>query len=52
MTDERWKQLMDNPDEAVLTEEEITQGWHFCYSEWDGLLVGPGMAENEMCTCQ
>ena len=35
-------------DEERLTAEEIAAGWHFCM-EWDGLLVGPGMEELEMC---
>ena len=33
-----------------LTQEEIAEGWHWCY-EFDGLLVGPGMREMESCTC-
>jgi len=50
MTKERWKLLMDE-DSIELTEEEISEGWHFCW-EWDGLLVGPGMKEIEVCNCQ
>lgn len=49
MTDERWKQLMAD-DSLPLTSEEISNGWHFC-SDWDGLLIGPGMKEVESCTC-
>lgn len=45
----RWQDLMNN-EELKLTEEEITNGWHFCYA-WDGLLVGPGMMEKEFCHC-
>lgn len=48
MTDERWKELMRAEDD--LTEEEIQEGWHFCW-EWDGLLVGPGMDEMDSCLC-
>lgn len=49
MSDERYKALMQN-DDVQLTEEELKQGWHYCY-EFDGLLVGPGMGELEFCTC-
>jgi len=35
-----------------LTSEEAEEGWHFCYSEWDGMLVGPGMLEYEICKCE
>jgi len=33
-----------------LTGKEIDEGWHWC-CEWDGLLVGPGMEELEVCRC-
>ena len=33
-----------------LTEDEVLDGWHFCF-EWDGMLVGPGMDEQDACTC-
>jgi hypothetical protein len=47
---DRWKYLMEH-EFALLTEEEINAGWHFC-PEWDGLLIGPGMAEYEsFCSC-
>ena len=36
MTNERYNQLMNNED-SELTQEEINQGWHFCF-EFDGLL--------------
>lgn len=49
MKNERWQLLMDD-DDAPLTAEEITLGWHFC-CEWDGLLVGPGMDELKYCHC-
>lgn len=26
--------------ELKLTQEEMAQGWHFCF-DWDGLIVGP-----------
>lgn len=49
MTDERWKELMEN-DDVPLTDKEMVEGWHFC-PEWDGLLVGPGMDEMDVCLC-
>lgn len=49
MSDERWHLLMKNDDEQ-LTDDEIEEGWHFCW-DWDGLLIGPGMGEMERCTC-
>jgi len=38
MTSERYRELWE-PD-AVLTAEELAQGWHWC-PEWDDLHVGP-----------
>lgn len=49
MTEERYKNLMENQKDE-LTSEEIQSGWHFC-NEFDGLLVGPGMGELECCQC-
>ena len=49
MTDERWSLLM-NDDSQNLTQEEISQGWHFCMC-WDGLLIGPEMEEVKHCYC-
>lgn len=37
-------------DTAMLTPEEVFDGWHFC-GEFDGLLVGPDMEEMQYCTC-
>lgn len=37
MTDERYNEIMDNPEES-LTQKEIDEGWHFC-QEFDFLLV-------------
>jgi len=48
MDKERWRYVMGNYD-AKLTEDEVKEGWHFCY-EWDSLLVGPGMPEGEVCS--
>ena len=49
MEDKRWKELELNP-ELNLTEVEIRERWHRC-PEWDYLLIGPGMAETEVCAC-
>jgi len=49
MTEQRWSNLM-NDDYLILSDSEISEGWHFCY-EFDGLLVGPGMGEVEFCNC-
>lgn len=48
MTDYRYNLLMEGP--ALLTEQELAAGWHFC-AEFDGLLVGPGMGELRLCCC-
>lgn len=48
MSGHRWTMLERKG--TGLTESEIQAGWHFC-NEWDGLLVGPGMIEQEACTC-
>lgn len=50
MSDERWNALMNDP-QAILTKEEMEQGWHWCY-DFDGLLVGPGMGEQQHCHCK
>lgn len=51
MAQERYKELMDEEKLLPLTKEEVEDGWHFC-SDWDGLLVGPGMDEyHEFCFC-
>jgi hypothetical protein len=34
-----------------LTPEEISQGWHHCYS-WNGKLIGPGFPEMNSCECK
>jgi hypothetical protein len=49
MNNERYWFLMNNDNEN-LTQDEISQGWHFCMC-WDGLLIGPGMEEVEHCYC-
>jgi len=52
VTPERWRALSEGDDVngPFLTPEEISEGWHFCW-DYDGLLVGPGMAEGT-CTCK
>ncbi len=48
MTDERYKEL-DESDLCHLTQEEVKQGWHYCF-EFDGLLRNSN-EENFKCTC-
>ena len=48
--DERWLDLMESMHQE-LTEEELEAGWHFC-PDFDYLLVGPGMAALECCSCR
>lgn len=50
MSSARYAELMDH-DSLQLTEEEKSEGWHFCYCDWDGLLIGPSMLEWDSCTC-
>jgi hypothetical protein len=46
MTDERWLHLEKTG--KGLTEDEMKEGWHWCY-EYDLLLMGPGMSGFENC---
>lgn len=48
MTRDHWAHLMAD-QEATLTEQEMSEGWHWC-NEFDGLLVGPGMMEKKFCS--
>lgn len=50
MTRERYTEVFEGNGE--LTKEEWDLGWHFCMTEWDGLLIGPGMPEFKHCCCQ
>jgi hypothetical protein len=50
MTKQRYLQLSEDLT-SKLTTEEMTEGWHFCMSEWDGLLIHPECPEYENCTC-
>ena len=36
---------------AMLTSQEIEEGWHFCW-DWDGLLIHKDDPEAESCTCR
>ena len=48
MSDTRWRELMR--EETELTDDEIEEGWHFCW-DWDGLLIHPDMPESQSCNC-
>lgn len=48
MNQERWLFLESTGN--VLTEEEISEGWHYCY-DWDDMLIGPIMPEWDACIC-
>ena len=50
MDDERYIFIEKNLGEK-LTDEELKEGWHFCY-DWDGMLVGPGMSAMDSCLCE
>jgi hypothetical protein len=50
MTNERYKDLMDNHTASLLTPEEWQEGWHYC-PEWDFMLIEPNTPESESCTC-
>jgi hypothetical protein len=45
----RWLHLMED-SRAKLIREEKDEGYHFCW-DFDGLLVGPEMAEWMICNC-
>lgn len=50
MTYKRYKEL--NADFTLeLTDEEVDNGWHFCY-DWDGLLIHKDSPEATVCTCR
>jgi len=48
MTNERYNLLMGK-DEIPLTEEEMREGWHWCY-DFDGLLRNNNEEEYQ-CDC-
>ena len=48
MNRERWMEIEFG--NSPLTQEEIDQGYHFCY-EWDEMCIGPDMPEWDVCLC-
>jgi hypothetical protein len=46
MTEARYREI-ESDINARLTEEEMSEGWHFCF-EFDGLLV-KGDPKEEVC---
>ena len=54
MTKERYD-FLSNDEQGVekkLTEQEINEGWHFCPSGWDLLLIHPSHEEYKYCLCE
>lgn len=50
MTDARWNELMDSNNlEAMLGDDELTEGWHWC-ADFDGLLRNKD-EEDYKCSC-
>lgn len=49
MNFDRYIDLTESED-ATLSEDEISNGWHWCGS-WDDMLVGPGMDNALSCSC-
>ncbi len=47
----RYDWLMEQADGAVLDPAETADGWHFCVTAWDGLLIHPVDVEYKFCTC-
>ena len=41
---------LENKPDAKLTEEEMSEGFHFCH-DFDGLVVVPNDYEDNFCTC-
>ena len=37
--------------DVPLTPEEISQGWHYCYSH-NAELIGPGNPKMDTCKCK
>ena len=48
---ERERYLAVQRGDEELTEQEIADGWHFCW-EWDEMLIHPSWPEAEACTCE
>ncbi len=51
MKRERYNELSRNM-KLKLTDEEVADGWHFCYSEWDDMLIHKNWPEAECCNCR
>jgi hypothetical protein len=49
MTHSRWRHLAHHGE--TLTQDETNAGWHYCNSEWDGMLIHTTWPEKEACTC-
>lgn len=49
MTPERYRELCVNPD-AILTEQELREGYHFC-PDWDYMLLHVSDVEMSGCCC-
>lgn len=50
MSRARWEELERNPD-ALLTAQELNDGWRFCVCEFDGLLIHKNDPEAQHCGC-
>ena len=35
-----------------LSDAEVADGWHYCHSAWDGLLIHRDWFETEHCECE
>ncbi len=35
-----------------LRDAEVSDGWHYCHSAWDGLLIHKDWFEAEHCKCE
>ena len=49
MNKDRYHELMTNTS-LQLTENEINEGYHFCY-DWDGLLIHKNDEKFKFCIC-
>jgi len=50
MTSAKWGHYMYKEPNALLTEEEQAEGWHFC-KDFDGLLIHKSDPEAQHCSC-
>ena len=51
MKRQRYKEL-ETDLSLKLTPEEVAEGWHFCGSEWDDMLIHKDWPEAECCNCR